>query len=85
MFKSVKIHVIYVAFEIVNCIRSKRLSRRHFRALLNECDEGHNELLLYTDVRWLKRATLLAIFRELLPQTTSYLQSKGDSYPQLNA
>ncbi|XP_075215261.1 general transcription factor II-I repeat domain-containing protein 2A-like [Lycorma delicatula] len=72
------------AFKIVNSIRSKSLSRRQFRALLNECDEEHNELLLHTDVRWLSYATFLARFRELLPQITSYLQSKGDSYPQLN-
>ncbi|XP_075225757.1 general transcription factor II-I repeat domain-containing protein 2-like [Lycorma delicatula] len=47
-------------------------------------NEEHNELLLHTDVRWLSHATFLARFRELLPQITSYLQSKGDSYPQLN-
>lgn len=77
-------HVMDVAFKIVNSIRSKSLSRRQFRALLNECGEEHNELLLHTDVRWLSHATFLARFRELLPQITSYLQSKGDSYPQLN-
>ena len=77
-------HVIDVAFKIVNSIRSESLSRRQFRALLNECDEEHNELLLHTDVRWLSRATFSARFRELLSQITSYLQSKGDSYQQLN-
>ncbi|XP_075215309.1 general transcription factor II-I repeat domain-containing protein 2B-like [Lycorma delicatula] len=77
-------HVMDVAFKIVNSIRSKCLSRHQFRALLNECGEEHNELLLHTDVRWLSHATFLARFRELLPQITSYLQSKGDSYPQLN-
>ena len=73
-----------VAFKIVNSIRSKSLSRRQFRTLLDECGEEHNELLLHTDVRWLSRATFLARFRELLPQISSYLKSKGDSYPQLN-
>lgn len=52
--------------------------------MLNECGEEHNERLLHTDVRWLSRATFLARFRELLPQISSYLKSKGDSYPQLN-
>ena len=77
-------HVMDVAFKIVNSIRSKSLSRRQFRTLLDECGEEHNELLLHTDVRWLSRATFLARFRELLPQISSYLKSKGDSYPQLN-
>ncbi|KAF2902783.1 hypothetical protein ILUMI_03411 [Ignelater luminosus] len=77
-------HVMDVALKIVNSIRSKSLSRRQFRALLKECGDEHSELLLHTDVRWLSRATFLTRFRELLPQICSYLQTKGDSYPQLN-
>ena len=35
------------AFKIVNSKISKSLSHRQFRALLNECVEEHNELLLH--------------------------------------
>ena len=51
-----------VAFKIVNFIRSESLSRRQFRALLNECGEEHHELNIHTDIRWLSRATFLARF-----------------------
>ena len=39
----------------MNDIRAAALKRREFRQLLSEVDEQYEELLLYTEVRWLSR------------------------------
>lgn len=44
----------------------------------------HSEMLLLTDVRWLNLAKFLLRFRQLLSQVRSYLETKGDLYPELN-
>lgn len=76
-------HVMNVAFKIVNSIRAKSLQRRQFRALLEECEADHGELLLHTDVRWLSRARFLKRFRELLSEIKQFLRTKEETYPQL--
>lgn len=75
--------VMNIAFKIVNSIRARSLQRRQFRALLEECEADHGELLLHTDVRWLSRAKFLKRFRDLLPEVKQFLTAKGETHPEL--
>lgn len=43
--------VANVCFKIINSIRARSLQRRQYRALLDECESEHGDLLLHTDVR----------------------------------
>jgi hypothetical protein len=66
--------VMDVAMKIVCSIRARSLQRRLFHAHLKETEAVHTtDLLLHTDVRWLRRGTFLGRFSELLPETKEFL------------
>lgn len=65
-----------IAFKVVNSIRARSLQRRQFRALLEETEAEHSNLLLHTDVRWLSRGAFLKRFRQLLPEIKTFIHSK---------
>lgn len=75
--------IMKIAFKIVNSIRARSLQRRQFRALLEETEAEHSDLLLHTDVRWLSRGVFLKRFRQLLPEIKTFIQSKGEIVPEL--
>lgn len=76
-------NVMKIAFKIVNSIRARSLQRRQFRALLEETEAEHSDLLLHTDVRWLSRGAFLKRFRLLLPEIKTFIQAKGEYVPEL--
>ena len=76
--------VIYIAFKIVNSIRSRSLQRRLCKIQLEENESDYFDLLLHTDVRWLSRGGFLKRLQELLPEVIQFLDSRGERYDQLS-
>lgn len=77
--------IMDVITKIVCSIRAGSLQRRPFRTHLEKADCDHAELLLHTDVRWLRRGKFLQRFRELCPEIEEFFHVAGHAeYKQLN-
>lgn len=76
--------VMNIATKIVNSVRARSLRRRLFRTQLEENEAEYEDLLLYTDVRWLSRGQFLERFQSLLPEVIQFLESIGESTSQLH-
>ncbi|KAK7893660.1 hypothetical protein WMY93_022812 [Mugilogobius chulae] len=70
-------NVVRDVIKIINCIRSKALSHRQFRALLEEIDAQYSDVLYHQEVRWLSRGKVLKRFFELRRVIAEFLTSKG--------
>lgn len=76
--------VMDVAMKIVCSVRARSLQRILFRAHLEETGAEHTNLLLHTDVRWLRRGKFLARFTELLSEIKDFVKlSKHAEHIQL--
>ncbi|XP_065642450.1 general transcription factor II-I repeat domain-containing protein 2B-like [Hydra vulgaris] len=69
-------NVMEVNVPIVNFIGAKSLNHRIFKALLEEMDFIHKELVTFTAVRWLSRGKTLKRFSECLSKITKFLAVK---------
>lgn len=69
--------VVRDVIKIINCIRSKALSHRQFRALLEEVDAQYSDVLYHQEVRWLSRGKVLKRFFELRHAIAEFLITKG--------
>lgn len=69
--------VVRSVIAIINCIHSKALSHRQFRALLEEVDSEYKDVLYHQEVRWLSRGKVLKRFFELRHAITEFLKSKN--------
>lgn len=58
-------HVMDVVTKTINKIKSKALMHRQFRQLLRDIDENYEDLVYYTEVRWLSRGKMLKRFFDL--------------------
>uniref|UniRef100_A0A3P9IIY1 SPIN-DOC-like zinc-finger domain-containing protein n=1 Tax=Oryzias latipes TaxID=8090 RepID=A0A3P9IIY1_ORYLA len=67
--------VVRDVVKIINCIRSKALSHRQFRAFLDEVDAQYKDILYHQEVRWLSRGTVLKRFFELRQLIAEFLSS----------
>uniref|UniRef100_A0A3P9K523 SPIN-DOC-like zinc-finger domain-containing protein n=1 Tax=Oryzias latipes TaxID=8090 RepID=A0A3P9K523_ORYLA len=67
--------VVRDVVKIINCIRSKALSQRQFRAFLDEVDAQYKDILYHQEVRWLSRGTVLKRFFELRQLIAEFLSS----------
>jgi hypothetical protein len=55
--------------KIINSIRAAPLQHRLFKALLEEFDGKHSDLILYTEVlQWLSKGKVLAWFLSLIEE-----------------
>ena len=52
-------HVMTLVVKLINSIRVKALQHRLFKALLDELDAAHGDLLLHAEVRGLSRGKVL--------------------------
>jgi hypothetical protein len=77
-------NVMSVVVKIVNFIRARGLNHREFSALLRQLGADHQDLLYYSQVRWLSRGATLARFYELLKEIKIFLNGKGQHYDQLD-
>uniref|UniRef100_A0A3P9MDH9 SPIN-DOC-like zinc-finger domain-containing protein n=1 Tax=Oryzias latipes TaxID=8090 RepID=A0A3P9MDH9_ORYLA len=67
--------VVRDVVKIINCIRSKALLHRQFRAFLDEVDAQYKDILYHQEVRWLSRGTVLKRFFELRQLIAEFLSS----------
>ncbi|KAK0155945.1 General transcription factor II-I repeat domain-containing protein 2 [Merluccius polli] len=64
---------------IVNNIRSKALSHRQFKALLDEMDAQYGDMLYHQEVRWLSRGKVLRRFFELREEIGAFQATKKNN------
>ncbi len=62
--------------KIVNNIRSKALSHRQFKALMDEMDAQYGDVLYHQEVRWLSRGKVLRRFFNLRDEIRVFQESK---------
>lgn len=75
--------VMKVVVHCVNFIRKNGLKHRQFQAFLSELESAHQDVLYYTEIRWLSRGKVLRRFYDLLPEINTFLQSKGETVREL--
>jgi hypothetical protein len=64
--------------KIVNSIRARPLQRGLFKSLSNETDEHYGNLILHTEIRWLRRIIFLFRFQELLLEIAQFFQDRSN-------
>ncbi|XP_065658042.1 zinc finger BED domain-containing protein 5-like [Hydra vulgaris] len=65
-------NVMTAVVKTINHIRSNALKRRQFRALMEQNEDKHNDLLPHLEVRWLSRGNILNRFWECLPRLKDF-------------
>jgi len=70
-------HVMGPVIKAVNFIRACRLNHRQFQKFLNDLDTEHQDLLYFSEVRWLSKGSMLRRFYELREEVTLFLKNKG--------
>lgn len=64
---------------MVNSIRSKALTHRQFKTMLDEMDAQYGDVLYHQEVRWLSRGKVLKRFFDLRGEIRDFLSSKGSN------
>ncbi|XP_041858599.1 general transcription factor II-I repeat domain-containing protein 2-like isoform X2 [Melanotaenia boesemani] len=72
-------NVMQDVIAIVNNIRSKALSHRQFRALLDEMDAQYGDVLYHQKVRWLSRGKVLRRFFELREEIRAFQATRTNN------
>ncbi|XP_076825048.1 general transcription factor II-I repeat domain-containing protein 2-like [Clavelina lepadiformis] len=75
-------NVMDVVTTTVNWIRVNALNHRKFKKFLADTDAEYGDLIMFTAVRWLSRATCVKRFYDLLPDIKTFAEGKID-IPQL--
>ncbi|KAI6652455.1 General transcription factor II-I repeat domain-containing protein 2A-like [Oopsacas minuta] len=70
-------HVMENVVNTVNFIRSKGLNHRQFQAFLAEIGSDYNDVIYFSQVRWLSRASTLARYWSLLEEIKTFMTIKG--------
>ena len=68
---------------MVNFIKSSALNTRMFRLLCQEIDSDHENLLFYTEVRWLSRGNMLSRVSSLKNQLLEFFERDGKEKSKL--
>ena len=74
--------VMDVVTTTVNWIRANALNHRKFKKFLADTEAEYGDVVMFTAVRWLSRASCLKRFYELLPEIKTFAEGKKD-IPQL--
>ena len=70
-------HVIDPVVSVINLIRSRGLNHRQFRALLDDLETEHSDVLYHTSVRWLSLGKVLRRVWDLREEIVMFLEMKG--------
>ena len=82
--KSLKFqHIMYPIIKAVNFIRARGLNHRQFQNFLNDLNTEHQDLLYFSEIRWLSRGSMLQRFYELRKEVIIFLKSKGQPIAKL--
>ena len=68
----------------INHIRSRGLKHQLFRAFLEEIESAYEDVLYYTEVRWLSRGQVLKRFYELRAEVKTFMEKDGMAVPVLS-
>lgn len=77
-FKNVMKDII----QIVNFIRSQGLNHREFQTFLNDMDAEYEDVVYYTQVRWLSRGRFLKRVFDLKEEIGTFMANKGKAVHQ---
>ncbi|XP_016898365.1 general transcription factor II-I repeat domain-containing protein 2-like [Cynoglossus semilaevis] len=77
-------NVMSVVVNCVNQIRSRGLKHRRFRAFLEEMESEYEDVLYFTEVRWLSRGNVLKRFFELREEVKAFMEKDGKAVPELS-
>ena len=67
-------HLMTDIVKIVNFIRSRGLNHREFKAFLDEVGSEYEDVVYFSKVRWLSRATTLKRFQLLLSEIKQFME-----------
>lgn len=72
--------------KIINFIRNNALQHRQFKELLKEAEAVYDDLVYFTNARWLSQGNALHRFSNLLEEIKKFLSEnkKLEEYPQLS-
>ena len=70
-------HVIGPVTKAVNFIRARGLNHRQFQKFLDDLNSAHQDLLYFTDVRWLSKGRMIKRFYDLREEVVQFLKKKG--------
>ncbi|XP_050507868.1 general transcription factor II-I repeat domain-containing protein 2A-like [Diabrotica virgifera virgifera] len=70
-------HVMDKVVQTVNFIRARGLNHRQFQAFLSDVGSDHEDIMYFSSVRWLSRASTLKRFYSLLDEVKIFLENKG--------
>lgn len=77
-------NVMSVVVKCINQIRSRGLKHRRFRAFLEEMESEYEDVLYFTEVRWLSRGNVLKRFFELREEVKAFMEKDGVAVPVLS-
>ena len=70
-------HVFGPVIKAVNFIRARGLNHRQFQKFLDDLNSAHQDLLYFTDVRWLSKGRMIKRFYDLREEVVQFLKKKG--------
>lgn len=77
-------NVMSVVVKCINHIRSRGLKHQQFRAFLEEIESEYEDVLYFTEVRWLSRGNVLKRFFELRAEVKAFIEKDGMAVPLLS-
>ena len=77
-------NVMSVIVKCINHIRSRGLKHQMFRAFLEEIESAYEDVLYFTEVRWLSRGNVLKRFFELRAEVIAFMEKVGMAVPVLS-
>jgi hypothetical protein len=78
-------NIMKVIVTLVNFMRARGLNHRQFQEFLTqECETDHDDVVYYSDVRWLSRGKVLKRDFVLRNEIQQFMQSKGKPIAEFN-
>lgn len=77
-------NVMDVVISTVNYIRRNGMNHRKFREFLDEIDSEYEDIVYFSEVRWLSRGKVLKRFFDLKNEIEIYLTDNGKNIPELS-
>ena len=73
-----------IVIKTVNFIRAKGLNHHKFHKFLKSMDADYEDIIYFTEVRWLSRSNMLKRFYNLRNEMKSFMESKSKFVPELD-